>query len=112
MTPSTARTSLLVVALVAVFGAGLVSHALWSAATRSAPSVSSSPQGAADALQSAFVQVAQRVRPAVVNIGTIQVARSRRAPFSPGQTDDPFFKDFFDQFFGSQTPGAPGEFRQ
>ena len=112
MTPTTARTSLVVIALVAVFGAGLFIHALWSASTRSAPAVASSPQGAADALQSAFVQVAQRVRPAVVNIGTIQVARSRRAPFSPGQSDDPFFKDFFDQFFGSQTPGGPGEFRQ
>src|SRR5215475_6217455 len=112
MTPRTARTSLLVAALVAVFGAGLIIHALWSASTRSAPAAAPSPQGTADALQSAFVQVAQRVRPAVVNIGTIQVARSRRAPFSPGQSDDPFFKDFFDQFFGSQTPGGPGEFRQ
>jgi len=112
MTPRTARTSLLVLALVAVFGAGLLIHALWSASARSAPAAAPSPQGTADALQSAFVGVAQRVRPAVVNIGTIQVARSRRAPFSPGQSDDPFFKDFFDQFFGSQTPGAPGEFRQ
>src|SRR5262245_4901389 len=113
MTPRTARTSLLVLALVAVFGAGLLIHALWSASARPAPAAAPSPQGTADALQSAFVGVAKRVRPAVVNIGTIQVAQRRRAPFSPGQSDDPFFKDFFDQFFGNQGPGGGGgEFRQ
>jgi Do/DeqQ family serine protease len=57
--------------------------------------------------------VAQRVRPAVVHVGTVQVARSRRAPSVPGPlADDPFFKDFFDQFFGRRGPGAPEEFRQ
>ncbi|MGH7393635.1 MAG: Do family serine endopeptidase [Candidatus Rokuibacteriota bacterium] len=67
----------------------------------------------ADALQSAFVGVAERVRPAVVHIGTVQVARSRRGPTVPSPyADDPFFKDFFDQFFGPRRPGAPGEFRQ
>ena len=112
MTPRTARGALLAIALIAVFGAGTALHALWSSRAIPAPGAGPSGQGAADALQSAFVGVAQRVRPAVVNIGTIQVARARRAPFSPGQSDDPFFKDFFDQFFGNQAPGAPGEFRQ
>jgi Do/DeqQ family serine protease len=112
MTPTTARTALLVTALAAVFAAGLAAQSVLSTRGRVAPAAAPSPQGTADALQTAFVGVAQRVRPAVVNIGTIQVARSRRSPFAPGQTDDPFFKDFFDQFFGSQTPGAPGEFRQ
>jgi len=112
MTPRTARGALLAIALIAVFGAGTALHAFWSSRAVPAPGAGPSGQGAADALQSAFVGVAQRVRPAVVNIGTIQVARARRAPFSPGQSDDPFFKDFFDQFFGNQAPGAPGEFRQ
>jgi Do/DeqQ family serine protease len=111
MTPRTARTTLLVLALVAVFGAGAALAFWWPRTTPPAPSPGS-PLGTADALQSAFVGVAQQVRPAVVNIGTIQVARTRRAPFSPGQSDDPFFKDFFDQFFGNQVPGSPGEFRQ
>jgi serine protease Do len=111
MTPRTARTALLVLALTAVFGAG-AALAFWWPRPGSAPPAPPSALGTADAMQSAFVGVAQRVRPAVVNIGTIQVARTRRSPFSPGQSDDPFFKDFFDQFFGNQAPGAPGEFRQ
>ena len=59
------------------------------------------------------MSVAERVRPAVVHVGTVQVARSRRGPTAPGPlADDPFFKDFFDQFFGRRGPGAPEEFRQ
>jgi serine protease Do len=111
MTPKTARTTLLVLALVAVFGAG-AALAFWWARPGPPPPATPSALGTADAMQSAFVGVAQRVRPAVVNIGTIQLARTRRAPFAPGQSDDPFFKDFFDQFFGNPAPGAPGEFRQ
>jgi Do/DeqQ family serine protease len=66
-----------------------------------------------DNLQAAFVTVVERVRPAVVHIGTVQVARSRRPPVAPGPFgDDPFFKEFFDQFFGRGGPGSPGEFRQ
>ena len=64
------------------------------------------PLATADALQAAFVAVAERVRPAVVNIGTVQVSRSRRPPAIPGPgADDPFFKDFFDQFFGRGRSG-------
>jgi Do/DeqQ family serine protease len=61
-------------------------------------------------LQSAFVTVADRVRPAVVNIGTVQHSRGRR-PFGFDQPfpDDPFFRDFFRDFFGE---GPRGEFRQ
>jgi Do/DeqQ family serine protease len=67
----------------------------------------------ADTLQAAFVTVAERVRPAVVHIGTVQMARPRRPPATPGpSTEDPFFKEFFDQFFGRNRPGGPGEFRQ
>src|SRR5262249_59844558 len=66
----------------------------------------------ADALQAAFVTVADRVRPAVVHLGTLQVARGRRPPLMPGpNADDPFFKDFFDQFFGRSGPGRREEFQ-
>ena len=71
-----------------------------------APSANAS--ATADALQAAFVSVAERVRPAVVNIGTVQVASGRR-PQSRSRafgTDDPFFKDFFDQFFGTRRDPA------
>jgi Do/DeqQ family serine protease len=112
MTPRTARSTVLVIAFAAVFAAGVAVHLFWSRGA-TAPARTAAPEGQADALQSAFVGVAKRVRPAVVNIGTIQVAQRRRAPFAPGQSDDPFFKDFFDQFFGNQGPGGGGgEFRQ
>jgi Do/DeqQ family serine protease len=112
MTPRTARTALLVVALVAVAGAGFWAHALWSRRAP-LPTISPpSPLSTADALQEAFVTVAGRVRPAVVHVGTVQVARARRGPSAPGPpTDDPFFKEFFDQFFGRRGREAPGEFR-
>jgi serine protease Do len=66
----------------------------------------------ADSLQAAFVGVAQQLRPAVVNIGTLSRAR-RPTPPPPG-SDDPFFHDFFKQFFGSEppapkAPGGPGQ---
>src|SRR4029453_8040260 len=113
MTPRTAKTGLLVVALVAVAGAGFWARGLWTAVLPRPGAAAPSPIPTADALQEAFVTVAGRVRPAVVQVGTVQMARSRRPPSAPGpSTDDPFFKDFFDQFFGRRGPGeAPGEFR-
>jgi serine protease Do len=64
-------------------------------------------------LEAAFTSVAQHVRPAVVNIGIIQVAKARPGPAPQPGTDDPFFRDFFKQFFGSDVPPGPrGEFRQ
>ena len=77
----------------------------------------SSPQAAsglalAEALQLGFVDVAQHVRPAVVHLGTIQRAKSRRGPNLPQGNDDPFFRDFFNQFFGSEGPDSRSEFRR
>ena len=113
MTPTTARSLLAAVALVAAAGVGFWAHGLWRAG--SGPAVASgtpSPISTADALQSAFVSVAERVRPAVVHIETVQVARSLRPPAAQGPgADDPFFKDFFDQFFGRRMPAPPSEFR-
>jgi Do/DeqQ family serine protease len=64
-----------------------------------------------DSLQAAFVGVAEKLRPAVVNIGTVHRSRARRAPAPPPGTDDPFFQDFFKQFFGSDNPAQRPEFR-
>jgi len=61
----------------------------------------SSAGGAGGAVSdSPFVQVAEIVTPAVVNISTVSTSKGR----SPGDTfrpfgDDPFFRDFFDRFF-------------
>lgn len=51
-------------------------------------------------VQSAFVKVAEKVKPSVVNISTVHVIKGRRSfgfqPFG----EDPFFRDFFENFFG------------
>jgi len=66
-----------------------------------------------ETLQQSFVGVSEHVRPAVVHLGTIQKSRMQRGPSRPPGSDDPFFKDFFNQFFGSDGPSSSGpEFRQ
>jgi Do/DeqQ family serine protease len=112
MTPLASRSILLAGVLFAIAGMGFGVYGwLTRARDQAAPPVS--PTATADALQAAFVAVAEKVRPSVVNIGTVQVARTPRAPAVPGPgTDDPFFKDFFDQFFGRGGPGRREEFRQ
>src|SRR5882762_9019696 len=111
MSPQTVRAVLAASVLFAFAGA---SFALFAALTRPAYSgraAAPAPIATADALQAAFVSVAERVRPAVVHLGTLQVARGRRPPMIPGpKADDPFFKDFFDQFFGRSGPGRREEF--
>ena len=112
MTPRTARAGLLVVALAVCLAAGVGIHALWTGRA-TVPPPPTSPLNAADALQSAFVHVAERVRPAVVNLGTMQMSRVARRPIVPGPfAEDPLFKDFFDQFFGRRGQGPSEEFRQ
>jgi Do/DeqQ family serine protease len=111
MIPATVRGALLLSLIFVCIGSGFWAHALWWGRP-AGPMAAPSPIITADALQAAFVSVAERVRPAVVHIGTVQVARGQRPEIGPGPSQDPFFKDFFDQFFG-RTPGAPrGEFRQ
>ena len=65
-----------------------------------------------ETLQATFVGVAQQLRPAVVNVGTIQRSRMRRPGAPQPGADDPFFQDFFKQFFGSDAPAQRPEFRQ
>jgi Do/DeqQ family serine protease len=114
MEPKTARTILWLSAIFAFFGAGFWLHALVVAPPREARTVAAPTAETADSLQSAFVRVAERVRPAVVHIGTVQVARAPRPPAGPEQpfAEDPAFRDFFDQFFGRRGPGRRGEFHQ
>ena len=112
MVSKSTRIALALSALFAFAGAGFWLHAFLYGGSRVTRTAAPAPLNPADALQSAFVSVAERVRPAVVHIGTVQVARTRRAPAVPGPfADDPLFKDFFDQFFG-RGPGRREEFHQ
>jgi len=114
MTPGVARMVFVGGLLFALAGLGFGVYG-WTqgARTRGPAPAGVAPIAPVDALQAAFVTVAERVRPAVVNIGTVQVSRARRTPVVPGPgADDPFFKDFFDQFFGQGGPGRREEFRQ
>ena len=114
MTPQTARAAVLAGLLFALAGVGFGLYGvLMVGRARSASSSAVASTSSAEALQAAFVNVAEKVRPAVVNIGTVQVAHNRRTPIVPGPgADDPFFKDFFDQFFGRGGSGRREEFRQ
>src|SRR5690242_11123922 len=112
MTPQTARAAVLASALFAFAGAAFALYGWLGSPGVQAKAATPSPMGTADALQAAFVTVAERVRPAVVHLGTVQVSRIRRPSVVPGpNADDPFFKDFFDQFFGRGGPGQREEFR-
>jgi serine protease Do len=105
--------ALVVIGLFAFLGAGFWIHALLFPRSAVVPTVQAPSTTPAEALQSAFVSVAERVRPAVVHIGTVQVARNRRPPVTPGPfAEDPLLKDFFDQFFGPRGPGRREEFHQ
>jgi Do/DeqQ family serine protease len=112
MTPQTARAVVAASILFAFAGVAFAVYGWLGAPGAPTRTVSPSPMGTADALQAAFVTVAEQVRPAVVHLGTVQVARPRRPSIVPGpNADDPFFKDFFDQFFGRSGPGQREEFR-
>jgi serine protease Do/serine protease DegQ len=112
------RPILIAVVAILLVAAGGGGYLLRDRLGRSAAApVPSSPQaaaglGIAEALQLGFVDVAQHVRPAVVHLGTIQRAKNRRGPNLPQGNDDPFFRDFFNQFFGSEGPDSRSEFRR
>src|SRR5881296_1381452 len=112
MTPQAVRAVLAASILFAFGGAGFAVYGAMTRGSAAGGPAAPAPIATADALQAAFVSVADRVRPAVVHIGTLQVARGRRPPMIPGpKADDPFFKDFFDQFFGRSGPGRREEFQ-
>jgi serine protease Do len=109
------RAAAVVILVVAAGGGGyLVRDRLARTASPAGPVPAATPTlGLPETLQQSFVGVAEHVRPAVVHLGTIQRAKMRRGPSLPPGTDDPFFKDFFNQFFGSEGPAPPGaEYRQ
>ncbi len=75
----------------------------------SAAAAAQDGRSALQSLQDAFVQVAQSVKPAVVNVATTQRPRTqegRRPPQVPpsfrGPFRDFFGEDFFERFFGEQ----------
>jgi serine protease Do len=111
------RPILIAVVAILLVAAGGGGYLLRDRLGRGVAAPASSPQAAtglalAEALQLGFVDVAQHVRPAVVHLGTIQRAKSRRGPNLPQGNDDPFFRDFFNQFFGSEGPDSRSEFRR
>jgi len=113
MVPRAVRIALAVCALFAFLGAGFWIHALFFSRSVGAPAAPAQAPNAAEALESAFVSVAEHVRPAVVHISPVQMARRRRPPVAPGPfAEDPLLKDFFDQFFGPRGPGRREEFHQ
>src|SRR6059036_3299540 len=113
MVPRAVRIALAACALFAFLGAGFWIHALFFSRSAAAPATPAPAPNAAEALQSAFVSVAELVRPAVVHISPVQMARRRRPPVAPGPfAEDPLLKDFFDQFFGPRGPGRREEFHQ
>ena len=113
MVPRAVRIALAVCALFAFLGAGFWIHALFFSRSGVAPATPAQAPNAAEALQSAFVSVAELIRPAVVHISPVQMARRRRPPVAPGPfAEDPLLKDFFDQFFGPRGPGRREEFHQ
>src|SRR5437899_6356503 len=113
MAPKSARNILLAAAFFAFLGGGFWLPALLMSPPPAGGSAPAGPANTTEALQSAFVSVAERVRPAVVHIGTVQVAKLRRPPLAPGPfVEDPLLKDFFDQFFGPRGPGRREEFHQ
>jgi len=113
MVPRSVRIALAACALFAFLGAGFWIHALFFTRSPSAQVSPAPAQSPAEALQSAFVSVAEHVRPAVVHISPVQVAKRRRPPMMPGPfAEDPLLKDFFDQFFGPRGPRPREEFQQ
>ncbi|MEK7879353.1 MAG: trypsin-like peptidase domain-containing protein, partial [candidate division NC10 bacterium] len=110
MTRQPLRILLFVLLLLAAVGAGVWLHA---GLTRRGPldGAAAGPDSTVERLQTAFIDVAKQVRPAVVNVGTVRRRGERKAPGPElyGR-DDPAFREFFERFFG-QGP-RPREFRQ
>src|SRR2546428_11643308 len=96
MVPRTVRVALAASVLFAFLGAGFWIHALIYSRSPVAQSASGPPSSPVDALQSAFVRVAERVRPAVVHIRTRQVGKQRGAPPGAGPVSEgPPLTDLF-----------------
>jgi Do/DeqQ family serine protease len=107
------RGTIVAALLLAAATGGYFAHDRLSRLARVDTAAAKATPASAETLQQGFVSVAQQVRPAVVHLGTIERAKMPRGPSAPpGSGDDPFFKDFFNQFFGSEGPGPRSEFRR
>jgi Do/DeqQ family serine protease len=106
------NAALVVLLIFAGVAGGFALHATLARPPASLPPPAKSEASpVAEALQLAFIQVAEQLRPAVVNLGTVHLAKGRR-PFAPNPfAEDPVLRDFFEQFFGPRQ-GPRGEFRQ
>ena len=91
---------------------GYLVHGALSPRPAAPPQAAAPATSVPESLQATFVGVAQQLRPAVVNVGVIHRSRSRRPAAPPPGADDPFFQDFFKQFFGREAPSQRPEFRQ
>jgi Do/DeqQ family serine protease len=96
------------IALAAGLGVGVgirTAGLRWPGAPPASPPPRASGPTAED-IQRAFVQVAERVRPAVVNIATAHFLRRQRPPGgeAPG-APPPGLREYFDRYFGQMPPG-------
>jgi serine protease Do len=95
-------------------GAGVVSNS--SAGARDAPFWAETPPAQLPAVQVPnFAELAEHLKPSVVNVSTTQVMKGQRRPMprmpfpSPFGERDPF-EEFFERFFGGENPQR--EFRR
>ena len=93
------------VALAAGVGIGVGLQVPWTWLGRSsrAGQASTAP-ASAEEMQQAFVQVASRVRPAVVNIATSHFLKRQRPPGTDPFSGNPSFKEYYDRYFGQIPP--------
>src|SRR5262249_17088792 len=86
MTPQSVRAVLAASILFAFSGAAFAVYAVLTKPPAPARATPPPPIATADALQAAFVSVADRVRPAVGHLGTLQGARGPRSFPAPRAT--------------------------
>jgi len=101
-------TWLLVGVLVALaagvgIGVGLQIPGAWLGRSSRAGQASTAP-ASAEEMQEAFVRVASRVRPAVVNIATSHFLKRQRPPGTDPFSGNPSFKEYYDRYFGQIPP--------
>src|SRR5205814_9365123 len=84
MTPQTVRAVLAASILFAFAGAGFAVYGVIARGSAAGRTATAAPIATADALQAAFVSVADRLRPDVAPSGTLQAVRGRRPTLRTG----------------------------
>jgi serine protease Do len=103
--------SALTLAVLALFGVGMLVFDLEAAPPADTPPITKTPE-MADQLSAAFEKVAEVVRPSVVSITSVRRAQATTNPFGGSPFGDSPFGDFFDRFLGPQGPGGGQGFLQ